>query len=43
MSDAKVPVVVSRDTGREDDPYEQFLSGSKYSSPKNVNLLTRFL
>lgn len=32
---AKVPVVVINDTGREDDPYEQFLSaGRKFSGER---------
>ncbi|KAH9846084.1 acetyl-CoA synthetase-like protein [Lenzites betulinus] len=35
VKDAKVPVVVIDDTGREDDPYEQFLTaGRQYSNER---------
>lgn len=35
VKDAKVPVVVIHDTGRQDDPYEQFLTaGRKFSDER---------
>lgn len=35
MKDAKVPVIVSQDTGRVGDPYEEFLtSGRRHSAER---------